>query len=164
MSVTRTRPTMGAAVAVATCRTLLKQSCFQLTSSEENHIVHLLKALIPSIFFFPPPPRYFVVDFGEKAVGGHSRLSQPHLVAGTAFPGIWERKKPPNSKVNSKVQLFPKGKQCLHGGGLKMPCICCCRLLPSPSGHAGRAPCHQVALRNSGKTPNVHKPEQNPLV
>lgn len=104
---------MGTAVVFATCLAILKESCFQLTSSEENHIIHLLKVLIPSLFF----PCYFVVDFGEKGVGGHSRLSQPHLAAVTAFPGTGERKKTPKFKG----KIFPKEKQCLHGAGLKTP-------------------------------------------
>lgn len=104
---------MGTVVVFVTCLTPLKESCFQMTSSEENNIVHLLKSLIPSIFF----PCYFVLllILERKHLEGTEAASPP-LVAVTAFLGIWEGKKP-----SFKKKIFIKMKQYPHGDALNIP-------------------------------------------
>lgn len=85
-----------------------------MTSSEENNIVHLLKSLIPSIFF----SCYFVslLILERKHLEGTEAASPSPLVAVTAFPGTWEGKNP-----NFKRKIFIKMKQYPHGDALNTP-------------------------------------------
>lgn len=96
---------MGTAVPIVffTCLAPLKESCFQMTSSEENNIVHLLKSLIPSFSF----PCYFVLllILERKHLKGTEAASPP-LVAVTAFLGAWEGK-----NLRFKRKIFIKMKQ-----------------------------------------------------
>lgn len=74
-----------------------------MTSSEENYIVHLLKSLIPSIFF---PCNFVLLLILERKHLEGTEAASPPLVAVTAFPGTWEAKKP-----RFKRKIFIKMKQ-----------------------------------------------------